>query len=217
VTSSLRPAHRHLPVPVFLKPVLRFLFDLHYLFLSLWRRLVIFLYKEPLLRSQAVEAGKNLRIDGLPEITGNVELHIGDGVMFSGPVRIRGANGALKGRLVLKNGSALGGNSEVTVKREIVLEEHVIISTDCWISDAEAYPGPDARPGPEPVHIGRYAWVGNHARIFKGVRIGEGAIIGANSVVASDIPAYCLAMGNPAEVFFRNVGRPKRKNPPAGN
>ena len=44
---------------------------------------------------------------------------------------------------------------------------------------------------------------------MKGVTIGEGAIIGANSVVISNIPDYCLAMGNPAEVLFRNIGRTK--------
>lgn len=45
---------------------------------------------------------------------------------------------------------------------------------------------------------------------MKGVTIGEGAIIGANSVVISDIPPYCIAMGNPAEVYFRNINRKTR-------
>jgi acetyltransferase-like isoleucine patch superfamily enzyme len=40
---------------------------------------------------------------------------------------------------------------------------------------------------------------------MKGVTIGEGAIIGANSVVISDIPPHSIAMGNPAEVYFRNT------------
>jgi serine acetyltransferase len=43
---------------------------------------------------------------------------------------------------------------------------------------------------------------------MKGVTIGEGAIVGANSVVISNIPPYSLAMGNPAEVLFRNFGLP---------
>ena len=33
-----------------------------------------------------------------------------------------------------------------------------------------------------------------------GVHIGDGAIIGANAVVASNIPAYSIAVGNPARV-----------------
>ena len=32
------------------------------------------------------------------------------------------------------------------------------------------------------------------------LRIGEGAIIRANSVVAKDIPAYCIAVGDPCDV-----------------
>jgi acetyltransferase-like isoleucine patch superfamily enzyme len=43
------------------------------------------------------------------------------------------------------------------------------------------------------------------------VTIGEGAIVGANSVVITDIPPYCLALGNPAEIYFKNYGRPSKK------
>jgi virginiamycin A acetyltransferase len=46
---------------------------------------------------------------------------------------------------------------------------------------------------------------------MKGVTVGEGAVIGANSVVISDIPPYCLAMGNPAEVQSRNYRWPADK------
>jgi acetyltransferase-like isoleucine patch superfamily enzyme len=62
-----------------------------------------------------------------------------------------------------------------------------------------------------PVRICRHAWIGNGSHIMKGVTIGEGAVIGANSVVISDVPPYCLAVGNPAEVYFRNYGRPSKK------
>jgi serine acetyltransferase len=52
--------------------------------------------------------------------------------------------------------------------------------------------------------------------VMKGVTIGEGAIIAANSVVMTNVPPYSLAVGNPAEVMFRNYGRPStyRKPPP---
>lgn len=43
--------------------------------------------------------------------------------------------------------------------------------------------------------------------IMKGVTIGEGAIIGVNSVVVNDIPAYSVAMGNPARVVVKNINR----------
>ena len=34
-----------------------------------------------------------------------------------------------------------------------------------------------------------------------GIHIGDGAVIAANSVVAKDIPAYCIAGGNPCRVI----------------
>ena len=39
----------------------------------------------------------------------------------------------------------------------------------------------------------------NHARIH----IGNGAIIGTNATVASDIPPFSIAVGNPAKVIRR--------------
>jgi acetyltransferase-like isoleucine patch superfamily enzyme len=66
-----------------------------------------------------------------------------------------------------------------------------------------------------PVRTRRYAWIGNGAQIMTGVTIGEGAIIDANSVVISSIPDYCLAMGNPAEVYFPNIGRSRVNRPSA--
>lgn len=49
--------------------------------------------------------------------------------------------------------------------------------------------------------IGDHAWLGFDVVVLKGVTIGEGAVIGARSVVASDIPAWCVAAGNPARVI----------------
>ncbi len=48
--------------------------------------------------------------------------------------------------------------------------------------------------------VGNDVWIGQNVTILPGVHIGDGAIIGANSVVAADIPAYTVAVGNPAQV-----------------
>lgn len=48
--------------------------------------------------------------------------------------------------------------------------------------------------------VGNDVWIGQNVTIMPGVRIGDGAIIGANSTVASDIPSYSVAAGNPARV-----------------
>lgn len=49
--------------------------------------------------------------------------------------------------------------------------------------------------------IGNDVWIGQNVTIMPGVHIGDGAIIGMNSVVASSIPPYSIAVGNPAKVI----------------
>lgn len=56
-----------------------------------------------------------------------------------------------------------------------------------------------------PVIIGNHVWICSNVSITKGVTIGEGSIISANSVVTTNIPAHCIASGNPAKVIAENV------------
>jgi len=56
-----------------------------------------------------------------------------------------------------------------------------------------------------PVTIGAGVWIGARCTILKGVTIGDGAVVAAGSVVTTDVPAGCLAKGNPAEVVATDV------------
>lgn len=51
-----------------------------------------------------------------------------------------------------------------------------------------------------PIAIGDGAWIGAGAIVLPGVSIGANAVIGAGSIVTSDIPAGCLALGQPCRV-----------------
>jgi acetyltransferase-like isoleucine patch superfamily enzyme len=53
----------------------------------------------------------------------------------------------------------------------------------------------------EPVRIGHAVWIGDGVVICPGVTIGNGAVVGAGSVVTRDVPAYAIAVGNPARVI----------------
>jgi acetyltransferase-like isoleucine patch superfamily enzyme len=59
-----------------------------------------------------------------------------------------------------------------------------------------------------PIRIGNDVWIGRGARILGGVTIGNGAIIGAYAVVASDVPHYHVAVGNPARCRPRPLHHP---------
>lgn len=51
--------------------------------------------------------------------------------------------------------------------------------------------------------VGNDVWIGQNVTVMPGVHIGDGAIIGASSVVASNIGAYCVAVGNPCRVVHK--------------
>jgi phosphonate metabolism protein (transferase hexapeptide repeat family) len=51
------------------------------------------------------------------------------------------------------------------------------------------------------VIIGHDVWIGHAAIVLPGRCIGNGAVIGAGAVVTKDIPAYAVAVGNPARVL----------------
>ena len=52
-----------------------------------------------------------------------------------------------------------------------------------------------------PVKIGNNVFIGMNAVITRGVTIGDNCVIGAGSVVTKDIPANCVAAGNPCRVI----------------
>ena len=53
----------------------------------------------------------------------------------------------------------------------------------------------------KPVTLGRNVWVGGGAILLPGASVGDNAVIGAGSVVVKDVPANCVAVGNPARVI----------------
>ena len=51
--------------------------------------------------------------------------------------------------------------------------------------------------------MGDNCWIGGGAILCPGVTVGDRTVIGAGSVVTRDLPADCVAAGNPARVIRR--------------
>jgi acetyltransferase-like isoleucine patch superfamily enzyme len=66
----------------------------------------------------------------------------------------------------------------------------------------------DAEAPAKPIRIGSNVWIGFDVCVLPGVTIGEGAVIGARSVVLTDVPAYAVVAGNPAQTI-RMLERPE--------
>ena len=90
--------------------------------------------------------------------------------------------------------------------KSIKIGSHVLIGSGAMIidSDSHSLDWEERRNGNDsqfrPIVIEDDVFIGARAIILKGVTIGRGAIIGAGAVVTSDIPAWSVAVGNPAKV-----------------
>lgn len=102
---------------------------------------------------------------------------------------------------------ACNSGLQIVCADKITIGSHTFIGRDVWIRDNNGghHVIQTGYTDKAPITIGDYVWIGSNVQIMKGVTIGEGAIIAANSVVTTNVPARCLASGNPAQVVSENI------------
>ena len=167
-----------------------------------------------------------LRIDDGGEIVLNAPLYLGkslfenDGlsarilVNRRGRIRIRGQFEMYNGAFIhiRQGGNLIVHGGYINWGCNIVCEGTIEIGEDCAIApnvmirscDSHQIVGHESE-SVKNIKIGNHVWIGQNAAILKGVTIGDGAIIGANAVVTKDVPAHCIAVGNPSKVIRENV------------
>ena len=113
--------------------------------------------------------------------------------------------------LTIGNESGMSGGT-IWATDSITIGDNVKIGANCTIIDGDIHSTDwrrrrDKRPNPQrmeykhkPIVIGNDVWLGANSIVLKGVTIGDRTVIGAGSVVSKDIPADCIAVGNPCVV-----------------
>lgn len=213
-----------LPLPRAVNPLLGGLYHGHQSGMAALRWAATYFYREPLFRGRCEKMGKRFTLSKMPYVISHARIYIGDDVNFFGKVDVFSGRIFDNPVLILGDRVDIGHNVSFVVNKEIIIEDDVNVASGVRFMDTDAHPKDvleriaDLPPRPEeikPVKICKRAWIGQNAFILKGVTVGEGAIIGVNSVVVNDIPAYCVAMGNPARVVIR--GQKPDENPlPSG-
>jgi acetyltransferase-like isoleucine patch superfamily enzyme len=204
-------------LPGLLKMPMRLAYELHFLTIVFFRSLITICYRNPLFQGRCESFGRGVSLEGLPFVDGHVAIYLGNRVRLGGKISIHSGGIFEQPKLIVGDRSSIGWGTKFTVNKEVIIEEDVLISYDCRISDSDGHRReadlraaglPPEAKDVRPVRICRYAFIGNGSHIMKGVTVGEGATVAANSLVISNVPPYSLAVGNPAEVLFRNYGLP---------
>ena len=161
--------------------------------------------------------------------TGRVALQDGstkDDIVVGKKCRINGLfYSQSHGKISIGDWCAISRNVQIRSLKSISIGDYTIVSANVIIQDNNSHPlSPSFRKvrsrmpvGHElhlwrwsesaPITIGSNVWIGENARICKGVTIGDNSVIGANSVVTKDIPANCVAVGNPARVVKTDIDK----------
>lgn len=160
--------------------------------------------------------GAAVRFENISLLVGGEYISIGDKTTFQRGLYLTAWHlYDYKGKtnqpsIVIGNGCDFGAYNHITCTNKISIGNHVL--TGKWVTISDNNHGrstyedmcipPQERKNSSKgeVIIGNNVFIGEKATILSGVTIGDGAIIGANSVVTHDIPAFCVAVGNPAKI-----------------
>ena len=169
-----------------------------------------------ILRTYGAVLGKNIQIPGKVHwlIRGS-KVRVGDNLYFSSGDAVNPIGSNLQGAIYVESGASLTIGNDVGmsstrmwIHESVTIGDNVKIGACVLITDTDAHPldylarrTSNDRTKSAPIIIEDDVWVGAHSIILKGVTIGARSIIGAGSVVTKNIPADCVAAGNPCKVI----------------
>lgn len=97
--------------------------------------------------------------------------------------------------------SVLAG-ADIVIKKDTLIASHVAVVSENHGVNPEIGVKYGKQPlSGKPTTIGKNCWIGEKVMIMPGVEIGDWCVIGAGSIVTKSIPAYSMAVGNPARVI----------------
>ena len=167
--------------------------------------------------------GENSRVEGAIEKRGsNSRIRVGRDSIMDGRLVTEAPNATI----TIGSNTSIGGETLLAAVQSIIVEDDVLISYQCIITDSDNHSVSYSRRkhdlhewlegrhdwskvSTSPVRICKGAWLGARTIVTKGVTIGEGAVCGMASVITKDVAPYTIVAGNPARVI-RELGPDER-------
>ncbi|KRE47894.1 acyltransferase [Paenibacillus sp. Soil522] len=171
-----------------------------------------------ILKATKVKYGKNLLLKGAPVIFNKfgAELTIGENVTINSSFlsnlvglyqRTIIVTRTPEAKIIIGNEVGISG-ATIYARKSIIIGDNTMIGGNTKIIDNDFHPvdpevrrkTPNNHMGIRPIEIGENVFIGCNCLILKGAKIGDNTVIGAGSVVSGEIPANCIAAGNPVRV-----------------
>lgn len=141
-----------------------------------------------------------------PRAKGVLRIYDDGSFLVHGYARIaRSCKVYVAGKLAIGDRSYINPGTMIFARTSVSIGSGCAISWNCEIIDDDFHHVESKTESSAPISIGNNVWIGSHTSVLKGVTIGDGAIIGSRSVVTRDVPANCLAVGQPAKVIRHDV------------
>lgn len=164
---------------------------------------------------QILKVGKMFRMNYPTSLSGPKCMEIGDNFQCLCRNRIDAFGRPGEVKLRIGNHVTMENDCHIGAANYVEIGDNTMMASRVYIADhshgeitAEALSiRVSKRPivSKGPVIIGKNVWIGEGVAILPGVTIGDNAIIGANAVVTHDVPANCVAAGNPARIIKKLV------------
>ena len=113
-------------------------------------------------------------------------------------------------RVIINMNCTFVDNNRIDIGSDVLIAPNVQIYTATHSINVDERMVRDWSEGEEicrtyalPVRIEDGVWIGGGTVILPGVTVGRNSVVGAGSVVTRDIPADCVAVGNPCRVIKR--------------
>jgi acetyltransferase-like isoleucine patch superfamily enzyme len=144
----------------------------------------------------------SVRLIGRISLRGDGDVEFGQGVTLMGDIVPLEFVSYKEARISIGDHTFINYGSSISAYKQVKIGRHCLLGHHLLIVDRNEH-GVDQRevvPPPAQVIIEDHVWIGSYVVVLPGVFIGHHSVIGAGSVVTKDIPANCLAVGNPARV-----------------
>lgn len=176
------------------------------------------------LKILGAKCGRNCKVFNQMYLTvsDGAKIEIGDNFLFVSGEAYNPLCRNIRGCICLNKGAHLiiGNNVGISsaciwVHKSITIGDNVKIGGDCILLDSDCHSLDflkrrdddidQANKVDKDIVIEDDVLIGTRCIILKGVHIGARSIIGSGSIVTKDVPADCIAAGNPCKVIKCNT------------